>query len=93
MATIFSNSRFMETVDNETAVVKLHGEVTYDSNKLVTNFNGSITSVDGGKYGSFNYSETSDGNVSRSYNGPKDIETDACALIDSTVLDIKNRKA
>lgn len=93
MATVFSNSRFTETVENETASVKLYGEVTYNSDKLINSFTGSVTSTDGMKSGSFNYSETADGNVNRGYNGSKELEIDACDLVDATVVDIKNRTA
>lgn len=93
MATKFSNSRFTETVENETSTVKLYGEVTYNADKLIGSFSGSVTTIDGSKTGNFNYSETSDGNVSRGYNGPKEIEIESCDLVDATVVDIKNRTA
>ena len=42
-----------------------------------------------GQYGNFSYSESDGGQVNRSYNGSKDIEVEACDLIDSVIEDLK----
>lgn len=90
MATKFTNQRTMWYVENTVGNVTINGDVTVNTEGLITQFNGNITS--GEKNGYFNYNEDGPDKVSRNYNGSKEIETEAVAIIDSTVTDIKANK-
>lgn len=86
--TTFTNKRLSYHVSNTTGTITLEGDATINSQSLIDSFNGSVNSTTG-QYGNFNgsYSESDGGQVNRSYS--KEIEVEACDLIDSVIEDIK----
>lgn len=86
--TTFTNKRLSYHVSNTTGTITLEGDATINSQSLIDSFNGSVNSTTG-QYGNFSYSESDGGQVNRSYNGSKDIEVEACGLIDSVIEGLK----
>jgi len=86
MTTTFSNLRNVATVKNVANGITLNGEMQHNENNLITNFNGrvEVDSVNG----NFNYSETSDGNISYGINVPLSIRRAVEDVMFATVTDI-----
>lgn len=91
MAVEISNKRSLCTVTNSATTIKLEGELVSSQLKKISGFSGSYYRVDPVEYiGNFNYSETSDGRVSKSIGDiPSDLFSTASQLLDETLEEIK----
>jgi hypothetical protein len=91
MAIEITNKRSLCTVSNSTSTIKLEGELVSSQLKKISGFSGSFYRVDPVEYiGNFNYSETSDGRVSKSIGEiPSDLFETASNLFDATLDEIE----
>ena len=84
-----TNKRVFYSVKNEDEFLKLDGEVQINNDTVLSNFSGSLTTLDGTPSGGFNYSEF-DGLINKGVNSyPEELKDKGMNLLDATVDAIK----
>lgn len=88
-----TNKLVQYSVENTVDANKLNGILKFNTDKLITEFNGSIVSTsDGSLMGNFNYNEYSDGRISKTLNSVSLYdESVVSTLISSSITDIKEQ--
>ena len=84
-----TNNRMQYSVTNENESLKLSGEITVSSTKLITSFSGSFMMADGAIAGNFNYSENDTNFDKHIYGVSKSLSDVANTLLDNTIIEIK----
>ncbi len=93
---IITNTRTIHTVINESASMKLQGEVQFNAEGAITSFNGQFyklpneEGVDFGEFaGDFWFAENEDGTVSKSVTSiPNGKMSECCDFLEATVSEL-----
>lgn len=88
----FTNKKIQYSVTNESAELKLTGNISVSDSKIHS-FDGSFSTTTGEYVGNFYYSESADGKVNKNFSEiGADYVTSATSLLDATINDANEIK-